>query len=70
MEISCLSEHLCYQIEVQIDDVYSIFRYFQNNFVRNPVSMTYNPMYKPTYDNAFEVVGRDLDEWKDFYPDA
>ena len=27
-------------------------------------------MYEPTYDNLFEVVGRYLDEWKYFYPDA
>ena len=27
-------------------------------------------MYEPTYENAFDVVGRDLDEWKYFYPDA
>ena len=27
-------------------------------------------MYEPTYDNVFEVIGRDLDEWKYFYQDA
>ena len=27
-------------------------------------------MYEPTDDNVFEVVGRDLDEWKYFDPDA
>ena len=27
-------------------------------------------MYEPTYENSFEVVRIDLDEWKDFYPDA
>ena len=27
-------------------------------------------MYEPTYENVFDVVGRDLDEWKDFYPNA
>ena len=30
--------------------------------------MAYNPMYEPTDGNVFEVVGRDLDEWKYFYP--
>ena len=25
-------------------------------------------MYEPTYDNVFEVVGRDFYEWKYFYP--
>ena len=28
--------------------------------------MTYKTMYETTDDNVFEVVGRDLDEWKDF----
>ena len=32
--------------------------------------MAYNPMYEPTDDNLFEIFGRDLDEWKDFYPNA
>ena len=27
-------------------------------------------MYEPTDENVFEVVGRDLDEWKNFYPDS
>ena len=27
-------------------------------------------MYELTYENVFEVVGRDLDQWKEFYPDA
>ena len=27
-------------------------------------------MYEPTDGNVFEVVGRDLDEWKYFYPNA
>ena len=27
-------------------------------------------MYEPTDENLFEVFGRDLDEWKYFYPDA
>ena len=32
--------------------------------------MAYDSMYEPAYYNVFEVVGRDLYEWKDFYPDA
>ena len=67
-EVSCLSEHLCYQREVHIDDVYRIFRYLQKNLVKNPGRMAYDHMYEPTDGNVFEVVGRDLDEWKYFYP--
>ena len=32
--------------------------------------MAYDPMYEPPDDNLFEVVGRYLDEWKHFFPDA
>ena len=32
--------------------------------------MTYDPIYDSTYYNVFEVVRRDLDEWKYLYPDA
>ena len=32
--------------------------------------MAYDPMYETTDGNVFVVLGRDLDEWKDFYPNA
>ena len=32
--------------------------------------MAYEPMYEPTDENVFEVVGRYLYEWKFFYLDA
>ena len=32
--------------------------------------MAYDPMYVPADDNVFEVVGRYLDGWKNFYSDA
>ena len=32
--------------------------------------MAYDPMYEPTDENIFEVVGRYLDEFKYSYPDA
>ena len=31
--------------------------------------MAYNPMYELQDENLFEVVGRDLYEWKYVYPD-
>ena len=31
--------------------------------------MAYRNIYKPTYENVFEFVGRYLDKWKYFYPD-
>ena len=30
--------------------------------------MKYDPIYEPTDENIFQVVGRDLDEWKYFNP--
>ena len=53
-----------------LDDVYCLFMYLNNNLGKNPGRLTYNPMYVPTYDNFFEFVGRYLDLWKYFYPDA
>ena len=66
----CLYQHLCYPREGQLDAVYRIFRYLQNNLGNKPGRMAYEPMYKPTYENAFEVFGTDLYEWKNFYSDA
>ena len=44
-----------------LDAVYRIFRYLQKNLGNNPMMMAYDPVYEPTDDNVFEVVGRDLD---------
>ena len=68
--VSCLYQHLCYPREGHIDAVYRIFRYLKKSLGKKPGRMAYNPMYKPTYDNVFEVFGRDLYEWKYFYPNA
>ena len=68
--VSCLSQHLCSPREGHIDSVYHIFRYLQKNLGKKPGRMVYNPMNEPTDENLFEVVGRDLDEWKYFYPGA
>ena len=69
-ELNFLSKNLCSLIKVHLDAVYNIFRYFQNNLGVNPGRMTYDSMYEPTYDNLFDIIGRYLDKWKDFYPDA
>ena len=63
-EMTCLSQHLCSLIEGHLDDVKHILIYLQKNLVKNPGRMVYEPMYGTTDDNVFEVVGRDLDEWK------
>ena len=67
-EVSCLSQHLCYPRLGHLDDVYRIFRYLQKNLCRNPGRMVYDPIYGPTDDNVFEVVGMYIDEWNDLYP--
>ena len=54
----------------RLDDVYRIFIYFHKKLGKKPGRMTYNPMYEPTYENVFGVVGICLDKWKYFYPDA
>ena len=64
------SQHLCSPREGRLDAVYHIFVYLQKNLGNKPVRMAYEPMYKPTDENLFEVVGIYLDQWKDLYPDA
>ena len=59
---------MCSPREGHLDAVYHIFTYLQKKLGKNPGSMAYDPMYEPTDENVFEVVGIDLDEWKYFYP--
>ena len=59
-----LYQHLCSPREEQLDAVCRIFRYLQKNPGKNPGMMSYEPMYEPTDENAFSVVGRDLYKWK------
>ena len=70
LEVSCLYQHLCCPIEVKLDVVYCIFRYLHKNMSKNLGRITYNMIYDTTYENLFEVSGRDLDKWKYFYLDA
>ena len=67
-EVSYLSQHLCSPREGHLDDVYRIFSYLQNKLGKNLGKIAYDPVYEPTDETVFEVVGRDLAEWKDFYP--
>ena len=69
-KLSCLSQHLFPPREVHLDDVYLIFRYLQKSLGKNPGRMAYEPMYEPTDENVFEVVGRYIYEWKFFYLDS
>ena len=69
-EVSCLSQHVCSPKEGKIDAVYHIFIYLHKNLVKNPARMEYEPMYEPTDDNSFDVIGRYLHEWKYFYLNA
>ena len=61
---------MCYPREGNLDAVYCIFRYLQNNLGNNIGRMIYDPMYESTDENVFEVVGIYLNEWKGFYPAA
>ena len=70
MKLSCLSQNLCSPIEGHLYYIYRIFIYLQKNLSNNPGRIAYDPMYEPTDENLFEVIGIYLDEWKDFYPDV
>ena len=60
-DVSCLYQHLFPPREGHLDAVYRIFKYLQKNLGKKPGRMAYEPMYEPTDDNVFEVVGRYLD---------
>ena len=68
MEISFLSQYFSSPIEGHLHYVYSILIYLQQNRGNNPGRMAYNPMYETTYENLLEVLGRNIYEWKYFYP--
>ena len=70
MKLSCLYHHLCFPREGNLDAVYHIFRYVQKNLGKKPGRMAYDPVHEPPDKNIFEVIGRDLDEWKYFDPDT
>ena len=36
--------------------------------IKNLGRMTYDPMNEPTYENVFNVEGKDMDKWMNFYP--
>ena len=70
MDVSCLSQNLCYPREGCLNTVYFIFRYLQKNVGKNPRSMTYHTMYELTEENVFEFSGRYLNLWEGFYHSA
>ena len=69
-EISSFISTLVLPKKGNLENFKRIFRYLHKNFGKKQRRMAYDPMYEPTDENVFEVVGRDLDEWKNFYPDS
>ena len=69
-EVSCLSQHLCSPREGHLNYVYKVFRYLQRNLSKNPGRIVFDPDYVHTYGKVFEGSTRELEDWKDFYPDA
>ena len=70
MEVSYLSQHFCPPREGNLDYVYCIFIYVQKDLSRNTGRVAYDTMHDPIDENVFEVVGKNLDEWKYIYPDS
>ena len=68
-EVSCLSQHLCSPRDGYLDPVCRVFGYLQKNLGKTLGGKAQDPMYEPTDENIFDVVGRYLYEWKYFYPD-
>ena len=70
MEVSCLSQHLCSPREGHLNTVYKIFRYLQNKISNNAERITCDTDCVHTDEGVFEGIKRELEDWKDFYPDA
>ena len=70
MEVSCLSQHLCSPREGHLNTVYKIFRYLQNKISNNAERITCDTDCVHTDEEVFEGIKRELEDWKDFYPDA
>ena len=69
-EVSCLSQHLCCPRQAHLLAVYKIFHYLQANLTKNPGRLAFDGKPILTDERLFETSVTDLDEWKDFYPDA
>lgn len=68
-EVSCLSQHLCSPREGHLDALYKVFRYLQKNIGKNPGRIAFDSLYIPTDEIVFSATVKDIDDWKDFYPD-
>ena len=69
-KVSCFSQHLLSPHEGHISSVNKVIRYLQSNISKNPVRIAFDPACINTYENLFEGSTRELEDWKDFYPDA
>ena len=69
-EVICLSQHLCSPCEGHLNDVYKIFRYLHNKLSNNPGRIAFDPACAHIEEKLFEGSTIELDDWKDFYPDA
>ena len=69
-EASCLSQHLYSPREGNINVIYKIFRYLQNNISKKPGRIIFDPNCVPIYEKLFKGSKRDFEYWKYFYPDV
>ena len=69
-ELSCLSKLLFSPREGHLNAVYKIFRYLQKNISKNLGRVAFDPVFVHTDEKLFEGIKKDLEDWKNFYPDA
>ena len=50
--------------------LYRIFKYLQVNMSINSGRIAFEPFYQPTDPNLLSNTARNIEMWKDFYPDA
>ena len=63
-------KHLCSTHEGHLNAVYKIFRYLQKNLSKNPVRILFYTYFVHIYEKVFKGSTIELEDWKNFYPDA
>ena len=69
-EVTCLSQNLCSTCEENLNAVYKIFRYLQNNLSNNPGMISFDPVCVPTEEKILQGRTNSLEDWNVFNPDA
>ena len=69
-EVSWLSQNLCSPSDGHLNSVYKVFRYLQKNLSKNLGRIAFDPACVQTDEKVFQGITIELEDCKEFYPDA